>query len=124
MSSEEAIKTGNDAAKRIVEEQDRTKDEVNKLFQKAFKDPEIGTAFAYEAMTGFEKFGGKAFNKGKGDTVGEATHMVIWDYKNSPFLSSFNPLVKEQRSGADLFYFDRGDKIKIAADSFSLEISE
>ena len=37
-------------------------------------------------------------------------YMVIWDYKNSPFLSEFNPLVKEQRSGADLFYFDRGDK--------------
>ncbi len=35
-------------------------------------------------------------------------YMVIWDYKNSPFLSAFNPLVKEQRSGADLFYFDRG----------------
>ena len=38
-------------------------------------------------------------------------YMVIWDYKNSPFLSEFNPLVHEQRSGADLFYFDRGDKV-------------
>ena len=49
-------------------------------------------------------------------------YMVIWDYKNSPFLSEFNPLVKEQRSGADLFYFDRGDKIDIAADKFSNEV--
>ena len=49
-------------------------------------------------------------------------YMVIWDYKNSPFLSKFNPLVKEQRSGADLFYFDRGDKIDIAADKFSNEV--
>lgn len=49
-------------------------------------------------------------------------YMVIWDYKNSPFLSTFNPLVREQRSGADLFYFDRGDKIDIAADSFSNEV--
>ena len=32
-------------------------------------------------------------------------YMVIWDYKNAPFLSTFNPLVREQRSGADLFYF-------------------
>ena len=39
-------------------------------------------------------------------------YMVIWDYKNSPFLSTFNPLVREQRSGADLFYFDRGAKIR------------
>ncbi|MGR3661963.1 MAG: dimethylsulfonioproprionate lyase DddP [Paracoccaceae bacterium] len=49
-------------------------------------------------------------------------YMVIWDYKNSPFLTKFNPLVREQRSGADFFYFDRGDKIDIAADRFSLEV--
>ena len=49
-------------------------------------------------------------------------YMVIWDYKNSPFLSSFNPLVREARSGADLFYFDRGDKIDVAADVFSNEV--
>ncbi|MCV6583906.1 MAG: Xaa-Pro peptidase family protein [Marinibacterium sp.] len=49
-------------------------------------------------------------------------HMVIWDYKNAPFLSGFNPLVREVRSGADLFYFDRGDKIDVAADVFSNEV--
>ena len=49
-------------------------------------------------------------------------YMVIWDYKNSPFLSTFNPLVREQRSGADLFYFDRGDKVDVAADALSNEI--
>ena len=49
-------------------------------------------------------------------------YMVIWDYKNSPFLSEFNPLVREQRSGADLFYFDRGDKVDVAADTLSNEI--
>ena len=49
-------------------------------------------------------------------------YMVIWDYKNSPFLSKFNPLIKEQRSGADLFYFDRGDKIGEAADVFANEV--
>ncbi len=49
-------------------------------------------------------------------------YMVIWDYKNSPFLSTFNPLVREQRSGADLFYFDRGDKASLQADVFSNEV--
>ena len=49
-------------------------------------------------------------------------YMVIWDYKNSPFLSTFNPLVVEQRSGADLFYFDRGDKVDVAADVFANEV--
>ena len=51
-------------------------------------------------------------------------YMVIWDYKNSPFLSEFNPLVREQRSGADLFYFDRGDKVDVAADVFANEVRE
>ena len=51
-------------------------------------------------------------------------YMVLWDYKNAPFLSEFNPLVKEQRSGADLFYFDRGDKIDLAANTFSNEIRQ
>ncbi|MFV2002545.1 MAG: dimethylsulfonioproprionate lyase DddP, partial [Paracoccaceae bacterium] len=49
-------------------------------------------------------------------------YMVIWDYKNSPFLTKFNPLVREQRSGADLFYFDRGDKVAPQADVLSNEI--
>jgi len=51
-------------------------------------------------------------------------YMVIWDYKNSPFLTDFNPLVREQRSGADLFYFDRGDKSDVAADVFSKEVRD
>ncbi|MCV3271169.1 dimethylsulfonioproprionate lyase DddP [Roseobacter sinensis] len=49
-------------------------------------------------------------------------YMVMWDYKNSPFLSKFNPLVREQRAGADLFYFDRGDKTGQQADVFANEI--
>ena len=49
-------------------------------------------------------------------------YMVIWDYKNSPFLSAFNPLVREARSGADLFYFDRGDKVNVAADVFANDV--
>lgn len=49
-------------------------------------------------------------------------YMVLWDYKNAPFLADFNPLVREVRSGADLFYFDRGDKVDVAADAFSNEV--
>ena len=49
-------------------------------------------------------------------------YMVIWDYKNAPFLSDFNPLVREQRSGADMFYFGRGDKIDVQADVFANEV--
>ena len=49
-------------------------------------------------------------------------YMVVWDYKQAMFLSRFNHLVKEQRTGADLFYFDRGDRLDIAADRFSNEV--
>ncbi len=51
-------------------------------------------------------------------------YMAIWDYKNAIFLSKFNHLVNEQRSGADLFYFDRGDKIDVAADAFSNQVRD
>ncbi len=51
-------------------------------------------------------------------------YMVIWDYKNGMFLSKFNPLVREQRTGADLFYFDRGDQIKPAADDLTAQIRD
>jgi len=51
-------------------------------------------------------------------------YMVIWDYKKAPFLSRFNPLVREQRTGADLFYFDRGDKVDVAADVFARQVKE
>ncbi len=51
-------------------------------------------------------------------------HMVLWDYKIAPFLSSFNPLVKEVRSGADFFYFDRGDKAYDAAELFAAQVRD
>ena len=51
-------------------------------------------------------------------------YMVIWDYKNSPFLTSFNPFVREARSGADFFYFDRGDKAYDAAQVFAAQVRE
>ncbi len=49
-------------------------------------------------------------------------YMVIWDYKNMVFLSKFNSLVQEQCSGADLFYFDRGDKADVAANAFANQV--
>ncbi|QBF32707.1 dimethylsulfonioproprionate lyase DddP [Thalassococcus sp. S3] len=51
-------------------------------------------------------------------------YMVMWDYKNSPFLSEFNPLVREQRSGASMFYFSTGDKTADAARAFAGEVAE
>ena len=51
-------------------------------------------------------------------------HMVVWDYKNSPFLCAFNPLVREVRSGASMFYFANGDRTGDAANSFAQQVVE
>ncbi len=51
-------------------------------------------------------------------------YMVLWDYKNSPFLADHNPLVREVRSGASLFYFSSGDLGEKDAHSFAGEICE
>ncbi|UWR21307.1 dimethylsulfonioproprionate lyase DddP [Sulfitobacter sp. S190] len=51
-------------------------------------------------------------------------YMVIWDYKNAPFLADFNPLVRESRSGASMFYFAAGDRIDPVADRFSAEVAD
>ncbi|MGZ2257600.1 dimethylsulfonioproprionate lyase DddP [Roseobacter sp. A03A-229] len=51
-------------------------------------------------------------------------YMVMWDYKNSPFLSKFNPLVQEQRSGASMFYFATGDRTHTQADVFAAEVRD
>jgi Xaa-Pro aminopeptidase len=51
-------------------------------------------------------------------------HMVIWDYKQAPFLTGFNPLVKEIRSGASFFYSVTGDRTEDSAHSFAGQIDE
>ena len=82
MSVDDAKKSGNEDAKEIVDKQEQTKKEIIATFNKAFKSKEVSDAFCREAMTGYEKFGGKAFPKrGGGDSAGEATHMLIWDYR-------------------------------------------
>lgn len=50
-------------------------------------------------------------------------YMILWDYKNSPFLAAHNPLVREVRSGASMFYFANGDRIADAASDFAAEIA-
>ena len=82
MSVDDAKKSGNEDAKEIVDKQEQTKKEIISTFNKVFKSKEVADAFCREAMTGWEKFGGKAFpDRGAGDSSGEATHMLIWDYR-------------------------------------------
>lgn len=51
-------------------------------------------------------------------------YMVIWDYKNAPFLADHNPLVRESRSGASMFYFTGGDRIEHDAKGFVGQVAE
>ena len=82
MSEADAKKSGNEDAKKIVDKQEQTKKEIIATFSKAFNSKEVSDAFCREAMTGYEKFGGKAFpDRASGDPTGEATHMLIWDYR-------------------------------------------
>ena len=51
-------------------------------------------------------------------------HMVLWDYKNSPFLADHLPLIREVRSGAGFYYFGAGDRTRAQAEAFAGEVSD
>jgi Xaa-Pro dipeptidase len=51
-------------------------------------------------------------------------HMVVWEYKNAPFLVTYNPLVKELRSGAAFFYNTNGENTARDAASFAAQVAE
>ena len=51
-------------------------------------------------------------------------HMVIWEYKQAPFLVSFNPRVAELRSGASFFYAISGDRGAEAAAAFAAQVAD
>ncbi len=51
-------------------------------------------------------------------------HMVIWEYKQAPFLAAFNPLIREIRSGASFFYNVTGDANARLATGFAAQVDE
>lgn len=51
-------------------------------------------------------------------------HMVLWEYKNSPFLADHNPLIAEVRSGASMFYFATGERTAEAAAAFAAQVQD
>ena len=54
--------------------------------------------------------------------LGADGHMVLWEYKGLPFLSEYNPLVREVRGGASMFYFAAGDRAGVLAHDFAGQI--
>ena len=87
--------------KKLVDQQEAGKAQIKKVFEEALGGSKFGEAFAREAMTGEEKFSGKAFDNYKsGDEKGEATHYFIFDYgmERVRFQPIDNRLVKETAS--------------------------
>lgn len=56
--------------------------------------------------------------------LGADGYMVLFDYRQAPFLSAFNPLVREVRSGASFFYNVCGEATEADARSFAGQIDE
>ena len=50
--------------------------------------------------------------------------MILWDYKNAPFLADHNPLVREVRSGASFFYSVTGEGTEAAACAFARDVAD
>ena len=73
------VDSQNLAAFEKMKDQKALKSTVENTFKKAFGNKAVGDAFAWESMTGWEKFGGNTFG-GAGDEKGIATHMLVWDY--------------------------------------------
>ena len=73
------INSQNISAFEKMKDQKALKSTVEDTFKKAFNNKSVGDAFAWESMTGWEKFGGKTFGEA-GDDKGRATHMLVWDY--------------------------------------------
>ena len=50
-------------------------------------------------------------------------HIVLWDYAGYEFLSAYNPLVKEVRGGAGLFYFETAQRAEEKAARFAADVA-
>ena len=51
-------------------------------------------------------------------------HMVLWEYGGIAYMSDYNPLVREVRSGGSFFYFATGERTDEKAEAFAGQIDE
>ncbi len=71
-------KKANVAAKKAHDEGKKVKANLEAMMNKAFNIKEVGNAFAWESMTGWEKFGGKTYKDAGSGREGEALQMLVW----------------------------------------------
>ena len=105
-----SIKEGNVAARKVLDEQDRLKKSIVDTFTASFNNKAVRDGVAWEAMTGWEKFGGKTFKDPLGGQVGEANGMLVWNYNMTnlvyhtitPSSGYVKKVAKQMRMTADL----------------------
>ncbi len=51
-------------------------------------------------------------------------HMVLWEYGGLAYLSEYNPLVAEVRTGASFFYFATGERTEEKAELFAQQVND
>jgi len=107
-------KKANVAAKKAHEEGKKVKANLEALMTKAFNIKEVGNAFAWESMTGWEKFGGKTYKDAGSGVEGEALQMLVWHpnmeqlqwksiKQNGPYVSKVSSQMKmkaDMKSGS------------------------
>ena len=114
------MEEGNAAARKILDDQEKLKGSIETGFQRAFNNKAVGLGFAWESMTGWEKFGGKTFDD-PGDDVGRANVMLAWDYsmnalqyhkikQTGPYTSKIAKEMKMTANMKSSSYKDKGVK--------------
>ena len=51
-------------------------------------------------------------------------HMVLWEYGGYAYMSEYNPLVREVRTGASFFYFATGQRTEEKAEKFVEQVND
>ena len=74
------LSKSNQDAKDLLDQQKVIKDNADGVFKEAFNTPAVRNAFAWESMTGWEKFGGKTYSDPGDGKKGRATAMLVWSY--------------------------------------------
>ena len=105
-----SVKEGNAAARKVLDEQENLKKSIEATFTSSFNNKTVRDGVAWEAMTGWEKFGGKTFSDPLGGQVGEANGMLVWDYNMTnlvyhnitPSSGYVKKVAKQMRMTADI----------------------
>ena len=119
-----------EAAGLVLPDLDRMREFRWKRLVKALNDRDYGAVLMFDPLniryatdtTNMQLW--NSHNPFRACMVSADGHMVVWEYRNSPFLVTFNPLVRELRHGASFFYNVCGDGTERDAKAFAGQVAE